>query len=213
MRNFFKFIFFLIAILNINTCYSKSIEDKGESMGNSRALWHDEVLAPSITVTGAGSLTNFVRCGGAASQSQSFKLSGTDLTNDIVITAPNGYEVSLDNTTWKPSITIAQVSGVVTTTTIYLRLASNVSSITNPSTVTISSGSENKNISIDKMNVDKMNKKQMVDVIRNNKKYKQSLSGYSKMPKEELRSNLKKVMSGEVVSKRAAGKPSASSRG
>lgn len=67
---------------------------------------------------------------------------------------------------------------------------------------------KNKNISIDKMDVDTMSKKQMMDVIRNNKQYKRNLSGYSKMAKEELRANLKKVMSGEVVSKRVAGKPS-----
>jgi hypothetical protein len=68
---------------------------------------------------------------------------------------------------------------------------------------------KNKNLYINKtMDVDTMNKKQMMDVIRNNKKYKVNLSGYSKMPKEELRSNLKKVMSGEVVSKRASVKPS-----
>lgn len=67
---------------------------------------------------------------------------------------------------------------------------------------------KNKNLSIDKMDVDTMSKKQMMDVIRNNKQYKRNLSGYSKMPKEELRANLKKVMNGEVVSKRVAGKPS-----
>lgn len=68
---------------------------------------------------------------------------------------------------------------------------------------------KNKNLSIDKMDqVDTMNKKQMMDFIRTNKKYKQSLSGYSKMQKEELRTNLKRVMNGEVVSKRAGGKPS-----
>jgi hypothetical protein len=68
---------------------------------------------------------------------------------------------------------------------------------------------KNKKLSIYKtMDVDTMNKKQMMDVIRNNKLYKKNLIGYSKMPKEELRSNLKKVMNGEVVSKRATGKPS-----
>lgn len=68
---------------------------------------------------------------------------------------------------------------------------------------------KNKILSSNKtMDVDNMSKKQMIDVIRNNKQYKRNLSGYSKMAKEELRANLKKAMNGEVVSKRVSGKPS-----
>ena len=44
---------------------------------------------------------------GTPSAPQSYKIKGNNLTGDIMIDAPQGYEISLDGgKTWKPSVTV-----------------------------------------------------------------------------------------------------------
>ncbi len=75
------------------------------------------------TVVASSGFSSFSTCSGTASSAQSFTVSGSVLTNDIVVTAPAGYEISLAaNTGYQTSLTLAQVSGTVSATTIYVRL-------------------------------------------------------------------------------------------
>jgi gliding motility-associated-like protein len=89
---------------------------------NLSLLTENCVLPPTITKT--GTLTAFSACSGSVSAQQTFTVSGTDLTNNIVLTAPTGYEISLTTGgVFGSSLTLTQTSGTVTSTTIYVRIA------------------------------------------------------------------------------------------
>jgi len=61
--------------------------------------------------------------GSGSSPSQSFDVSGSDLTADIDITPPTNYEISDDDITFQSTaIVLAQSGGSVTSTTLYTRL-------------------------------------------------------------------------------------------
>ena len=84
------------------------------------------VVSATPTITATGSLTGMTVCPGSASASQSITVSGADLTANIIVTAPTGYELSLSSTTgFGASVTLNQVSGAVAATTLYVRLAAN----------------------------------------------------------------------------------------
>ena len=88
---------------------------------------------PSISVS--SSLSNFVKCEGSASLSQSFNLTGSNLTSSVSISSLTNYEYSLDDSTFSNSLSISPSSGNVSAT-IYVRIKS------------FSSGSLSGNISI-----------------------------------------------------------------
>lgn len=78
---------------------------------------------PTITVAGIP-LANF---GGILvgnnSTAQTYTVSGTDLTDDIDVTAPTGFSVSTDGTNWFGSVTLFQSGGEVGETTVYARFS------------------------------------------------------------------------------------------
>jgi pectin methylesterase-like acyl-CoA thioesterase len=79
---------------------------------------------PTITTT--GTLGSFIQGLGTPSNSQSYFVSGVNLTNNIVITAPANYEISSDNgITWNNAstpIVLTPVSNTVPSTPISVRL-------------------------------------------------------------------------------------------
>jgi hypothetical protein len=78
------------------------------------------VPPPAINTT--GTLTIFSTFEGNPSASQSYTVSGVNLTDNIVITAPTGYEVRTGMGVYASSLTLPQVSGNVASTTIDVRL-------------------------------------------------------------------------------------------
>ena len=87
----------------------------------------DTVVISSIpTIATSGSLSSFSQSVGSASNSQSLLVSGTSLTNDVVITAPANYEISSNGgTTWvtsSSSISLTPAAGTLASTTIAVRL-------------------------------------------------------------------------------------------
>ncbi|TAG30199.1 MAG: hypothetical protein EAZ35_07900, partial [Sphingobacteriia bacterium] len=75
------------------------------------------------TISIAGALTQFNACPGFNSAAQNFTISGVDLTANILLTAPTGYEISTSSGSgYANSLTLTQSSGVVSSTTIYARL-------------------------------------------------------------------------------------------
>ena len=76
--------------------------------------------APGITIT--GSLLPFETCTNDVSSAQSFVISASGLTADISIAALSGYEFSTDDSTYSSTLTLAQTSGSVADTTVYVRL-------------------------------------------------------------------------------------------
>ena len=63
------------------------------------------------TITGAATATAFTTTYGTFSTPQTFSVSGVGLTADLVATAPTGFEVSADGTTYGATATFAQSSG------------------------------------------------------------------------------------------------------
>ena len=77
---------------------------------------------PSPTLS-TSLLTGFTSVSGTASASQSYTVSGSNLTSNVVVMAPTGYEVSLDNSTFGGSKTLVPSSGSLSGVRVYVRLS------------------------------------------------------------------------------------------
>ena len=79
------------------------------------------IIGPTITTV--GTLTTFSTPVGTPSAYQTYTVAGSNLTADISISAPAGFEISKDDgATYGSSLTLAQTGGSVATTTIRVRL-------------------------------------------------------------------------------------------
>ena len=81
---------------------------------------------PTISVN-PSTLTGFSTNAGTVSSAQSYTLSGSSLDpqdGNITVTAPANFEVSTDNNNYASSTTVAYAGGVLSNTTIYVRIAS-----------------------------------------------------------------------------------------
>jgi hypothetical protein len=95
---------------------------------------------PSPTITGAATATAFTTTYGTASAAQSFTVSGAGLTASLVATAPTGFEVSADGTTYGSTATFTQTSGSATgTLRVRLAAAAAVSGTYNSQNIVLSS--------------------------------------------------------------------------
>lgn len=74
------------------------------------------------TILATASFSNFIQTIGSASAIQKATVSGNNLSGDITVTAPSGYEVSLDGTTWTSSVVLSPASGTISSTEISVRL-------------------------------------------------------------------------------------------
>jgi ethanolamine utilization microcompartment shell protein EutS len=82
--------------------------------------------APSITAS--TSILNFSECGGSTSAAQSFAVSGANLSADVTVTAPSGYELATTETgSYSAALTLSENSGSVASTTIWVRATSSLS--------------------------------------------------------------------------------------
>jgi hypothetical protein len=106
------------------------------------------VTVPIITAT-PSTLTGFSSCLGTESASQTTSISGSNLTTDITLTAPTGYEVSLSSASnFGQSLTLAQTNGSVPSTTLYVRLTSTATAGANNGNLTAVSGSNSANVAL-----------------------------------------------------------------
>ncbi len=110
----------------------------------------NELIILQPILTASGTLKTFSTCSGCAVAPQSFTVSGTNLsTNNIVITAPTGVQVStIANSGFATSIIIAPTSGTVTTTTVYAKLTNNATSVTSGVISVTSTGAAAKTITV-----------------------------------------------------------------
>lgn len=77
----------------------------------------------SPTITTSGTFTSFSSCQGTASANQSLTVSGSNLTANISISAPTGFEISTNASTgFSSSLTLTQSGGSVASTTIFVRM-------------------------------------------------------------------------------------------
>ena len=78
---------------------------------------------PTITVF--GTLGSFLQGLGKPSKTQTYIVAAVNLMNNLTITPPAAYQVSIDNTNWYNSsapISITPTNGTVANTTVYVRL-------------------------------------------------------------------------------------------
>jgi len=80
--------------------------------------------SPTITLDPATpALSAFTTTAGTASAAQTFVVTGSNLTADVTVTAPAGFEVSKDGTNYASSQTLTQSGGAVASATISVRIA------------------------------------------------------------------------------------------
>ncbi|MCX7985142.1 MAG: T9SS type A sorting domain-containing protein [Bacteroidetes bacterium] len=114
---------FIVSTVSVNNQNAKAIKVQVQSGGT--AIFDDvtlvSMITPTITVSHQ-SLPDFGAVeSGTLSGVSTYTVSGTDLTEAIVITAPAGFEVSLDGTTFTQTLSISPQGRVVPTTTIFVR--------------------------------------------------------------------------------------------
>ncbi|WMW77971.1 LamG-like jellyroll fold domain-containing protein [Flavobacterium sp. 20NA77.7] len=119
-----------------------------------------QVITPGGTVTSAsnftysptivrtGTLTAFSKCSGSVSAAQTFTVSGTNLTANLVVAAYTNLEYSLDGTTYSSTLSITPTSGTVATTTIYVRMTAASASLTTGNISITSTGATNQTIAV-----------------------------------------------------------------
>ena len=82
-------------------------------------------VPPAVAaITTISELTTFNSQPGVPSEYQTYTVSGSSLTADILINAPTGFEVSLDGLTFSPSLSLSQIDGVVNPVTVAVRMVS-----------------------------------------------------------------------------------------
>lgn len=110
----------------------------------------NSLLTSQPVVTLTGTFTSFSTCAGTASGTQTLTVSGSNLTADITVTAPTGFELSKTgaNGTYSSTLVYAKTGSSVASSTFYVRLKSNATNGVGGN-VTASSASDaaNKNIS------------------------------------------------------------------
>ncbi len=91
-------------------------------------------------------------CAGTASASpniQQFTVSGSDLTADLMATAPNNFEISLSaGSGFGNSVTLPLSGGAVNSTIIYVRSAASASAVPISGNVTLISGTSNSKVTV-----------------------------------------------------------------
>jgi len=102
-------------------------------------------LQPTITTTGTPKTLNTIK--GTPSAATTFKISGANMIAGILVTPPAGFEVSKDNITFSPTVTIGK-AGTIAQTSIYVRLTAGTEGTYTGDIVLSSTGSVSQNIAI-----------------------------------------------------------------
>lgn len=100
---------------------------------------------PPPTITPSGTLSALNTVYGSASSALSFSVSGTNLTDNLVITPPSGFEVSQSTggtTGYASSQTLTPSSGSVPSITLYIRLSATAGSGNYAGDITFSSAND-----------------------------------------------------------------------
>ncbi len=123
----------------------------GDGRGNFLDAVSISTSAINTTVSGGTSTTAFITpfttCAGTASTAQSFPVSGKNLTANLVVTAPTGYEVSLSSGSgYASSVSITPTSGTVESTNVWVRLTSSASNGASGNVTVTSTGAVTQNV-------------------------------------------------------------------
>lgn len=126
------------ATLNATSIYVRFTPQSAGSISGNISVSGGGAATTSVAVSGtgvtattpslsAGTVSDFGNVTvSTSSASQSFNLSGTDLTGapgSITVTAPSGFEVSSDNITWASVAGISYTSATLAATPVYVRFS------------------------------------------------------------------------------------------
>jgi hypothetical protein len=102
---------------------------------------------PSLSTN--GTLTPFTTTEGAASLAQSFTVNGTNLTEDVSVSAPPSFEVSTSNATgFDSTLTLVPQSGALAAVPVFVRLAASAPVGTSSGNITLSSGPASRAVAV-----------------------------------------------------------------
>ncbi|MCU0421457.1 MAG: YDG domain-containing protein [Bacteroidia bacterium] len=124
---------------------------QGSTAANQTAFFDNVYLkvtsASSATITGTATTSAFTTTYGTASAAQQFSISGSNLTANLIATAPTGFQVSNDGTNFGTTATFNQTSGNASGT-LHIRLAATatVGNYNNMQIVLSSTGATSVNI-------------------------------------------------------------------
>jgi gliding motility-associated-like protein len=105
-----------------------------------------KVIKPTLTVS--GTLKTFTSCSGCNVTPQSFNLSGVDLSNNVLISAPTGFELSqTSGGVYSSTLTLSSSSVSSGTLTVFVRLVNNATTASGGNILITSTGAESQTIS------------------------------------------------------------------
>jgi hypothetical protein len=121
------------------------------STANQNVLYLDDIaVVNQPTIATSGTINAFTSCINTASTAQNFTVTGADLTANLVITAPTGFQVATTNSdaSFSSTVTLTPSSGTVASTTIYTRMAALATAPTAANVTCTSTGATTKNVAV-----------------------------------------------------------------
>jgi gliding motility-associated-like protein len=121
----------------------------GGNILNSDGAYGVGTITPTPSITVSNNLKTFSTCSGCTVNPQSFTVSGSNLTANITLTAPTNVVLSAtSNGTYSSTLTLTQSSGTITTTSVFVKLTSNSTSISSGVITASSTNATSKTISV-----------------------------------------------------------------
>jgi gliding motility-associated-like protein len=108
------------------------------------------ITPPGTSTIGSSDtqLNPFTACAGSVSAVQSFSVSGTSLTNNVVVTPPIQFEVSTDGTNYTTSVTLTPTAGDLDATTVYVRTTTSATGTPSGNIALTSTGATTVNVAV-----------------------------------------------------------------
>jgi hypothetical protein len=137
-----------IAVINTAATTPSPIAELNSNNNGSAVAATIAIAPPSIAVTGTPSALSTSY--GIPSAPTSFSFSGADLSGNVTVTAPEGFEISTSSGSgYSGTLTLAPNGGTIAATTIYVRLTSSTDSGSYSGNVSLSStGAATQNVAI-----------------------------------------------------------------
>ena len=104
--------------------HSGNISLRSGLLGNSTVAVDGEVVSPGPAFSVTGALDPFTSASGFTSAVQTLAVSGINLTANISVTAPRGFEVSTNGIVFGPDAVISEANGAASAT-LFIRIAAN----------------------------------------------------------------------------------------
>ena len=108
-------------------------------------------VSTSPKITAPLAVTGFTYNYGEGPDTKTMTVSGKNLTGNLTVELEDGdYQISLNNSDWTTSLTLTATAGVVSSTTIYVRLVSGLNAGTHNGSISVSGGgATTKNVTLE----------------------------------------------------------------